>query len=117
MFPLQVPRLSVIVAGVRGALCFMTTAQPVVAGDALTAQEGLTLYTFDNDVPGSGKSVCYAPWSGTFPPKTAMSPAGAAIKNVFAMPPSPLPLPLATERKRDKAQQDRDPTHPLAAAV
>ncbi len=67
---------SVFVAGVVGAVCVMATAQPVVEGDRLTTREGLTLYTFDNDVPGSGKSVCNAPCSGIFPPY--LVEAGAA---------------------------------------
>jgi predicted lipoprotein with Yx(FWY)xxD motif len=43
-------------------------AQPVVRDDRLTTPVGLTLYTFDNDVLGSGKSVCNPPCSNVFPP-------------------------------------------------
>jgi predicted lipoprotein with Yx(FWY)xxD motif len=43
-------------------------AQPIVSGDVLTTAQGKTLYVFDNDVAGSGKSVCNAPCSNIFPP-------------------------------------------------
>lgn len=46
-------------------------AQPKVREGVLTTPSGLTLYTFDNDVPGSGKSACNAPCSSLFPPFAA----------------------------------------------
>ena len=46
----------------------LAVAQPVARDDRLTTPVGLTLYTFDNDVPGSGKSVCNPPCSNIFPP-------------------------------------------------
>jgi len=44
-------------------LCMFVVATPaqgqaMVREDRLTTPAGLTLYTFDNDVPGSGKSAC-----------------------------------------------------------
>ena len=53
-------------------------AQPVVNGDRLTTRAGLTLYTFDNDVVGSGKSVCNAPCTNIFPPYLVEPGAAAA---------------------------------------
>lgn len=46
----------------------MALAQPKVAGAQLVSRTGLTLYTFDNDVAGSGRSVCNAPCSNLFRP-------------------------------------------------
>ncbi|HRH89978.1 MAG TPA: hypothetical protein PLO41_24285 [Rubrivivax sp.] len=43
-------------------------AQPVTGGSVLTTRQGRTLYVFDNDVPGSGRSVCNPPCSGVFSP-------------------------------------------------
>ena len=47
------------------------TAQPMRQEDRLTTPTGLTLYVFENDVAGSGKSACYPPCSGIFPPYLA----------------------------------------------
>ena len=50
-----------------------------IAGGALVASNGMTLYTFDNDKAGSGKSVCNGPCAGLWPPLMASStdqPAG-----------------------------------------
>ena len=50
------------------SVAVLAFAQPVAREDRLTTPAGLTLYTFDNDEPGSGKSACNAPCSGIFPP-------------------------------------------------
>lgn len=42
-----------------------------MAGGALVAANGMTLYTFDNDKAGSGKSVCNGPCAGLWPPLMA----------------------------------------------
>ena len=50
-----------------------------MAGGSLVASNGMTLYTFDNDKAGSGKSVCNGPCAGLWPPLMASStdqPAG-----------------------------------------
>ena len=50
-----------------------------IAGGALVASNGMTLYTFDNDKAGSGKSVCNGPCAGLWPPLMVSStdqPAG-----------------------------------------
>ena len=50
-----------------------------MAGGALVAGNGMTLYTFDNDKAGSGKSVCNGPCAGLWPPLMATAsdqPAG-----------------------------------------
>ena len=43
-------------------------AQPKPRDGRLVSPLGLTLYTFDNDVAGSGRSVCNPPCSGIFRP-------------------------------------------------
>ncbi len=50
-----------------------------ITGGALVAPNGMTLYTFDNDKAGSGKSVCNGPCAGLWPPlmaSTTDQPAG-----------------------------------------
>ena len=51
-------------------VCILALAQPGVVGDLLVNRAGLTLYTFDNDVAGSGRSVCNLPCSNLHPPYT-----------------------------------------------
>lgn len=43
-----------------------------VSGDILTGSSGMTLYTFDRDAPGSGKSVCNGPCATNWPPLLVM---------------------------------------------
>jgi len=42
-----------------------------VADGVLTGPNGMTLYTFDRDVAGSGKSVCNGPCATNWPPLMA----------------------------------------------
>ncbi len=49
--------------------CAGNAARPaMVSGDVLTGSNGMTLYTFDKDVAGSGKSVCNGPCANNWPP-------------------------------------------------
>lgn len=41
-------------------------------GGMLVGANGMTLYTFDKDPAGSGKSVCNGPCAGNWPPLFAM---------------------------------------------
>ena len=41
------------------------------SGGVLVAANGMTLYTFDADVAGSGKSACNRPCAGLWPPLVA----------------------------------------------
>lgn len=51
-----------------------TPAQVKVGADGmLTTTESMTLYTFDKDVAGSGKSVCNGPCATNWPPLMATS--------------------------------------------
>jgi len=44
-------------------------------GGMLVGQNGMTLYTFDKDPAGAGKSVCNGPCAGNWPPLAAASDA------------------------------------------
>jgi len=51
----------------------MRAASPAMVSDGvLTGSNGMTLYTFDKDAAGSGKSVCNGPCATNWPPLFAM---------------------------------------------
>lgn len=51
-------------------------AAPVqTSGGILVGTNGMTLYTFDKDAAGSGKSVCNGPCAGNWPPLAAAADA------------------------------------------
>lgn len=54
-----------------GCYSMPTTAQVTVADGVLTSADGMTLYTFDRDTAGSGKSVCNGPCATLWPPMMA----------------------------------------------
>ena len=45
----------------------------MASGDMLTGSNGMTLYTFDKDPAGGGKSVCNDACATNWPPLLAMS--------------------------------------------
>lgn len=47
-------------------------APAMVSDGVLTGSNGMTLYVFDKDVAGSGKSVCNGPCASNWPPLFAM---------------------------------------------
>jgi predicted lipoprotein with Yx(FWY)xxD motif len=47
------------------------SAPAMAEGGALVNSAGMTLYTFDADVAGSGKSACNGPCAGNWPPLMA----------------------------------------------
>ncbi|QID19571.1 hypothetical protein G3580_19275 [Nitrogeniibacter mangrovi] len=49
-----------------------------MADGVLTGTNDMTLYTFDKDAPGSGKSACNGPCAGNWPPLLADEHATAA---------------------------------------
>jgi predicted lipoprotein with Yx(FWY)xxD motif len=52
---------------------------PVKVSDGVFSNEaGMSLYTFDRDVAGSGKSVCNGPCAGNWPPLLAGADARAS---------------------------------------
>jgi predicted lipoprotein with Yx(FWY)xxD motif len=56
---------------VLGGCASMTSAPATVADGVLVGPNGMTLYTFDKDVVGSGKSVCNGPCATNWPPLMA----------------------------------------------
>jgi predicted lipoprotein with Yx(FWY)xxD motif len=58
-----------VAAAVLVASCATSPPDPAKTADGvLVNAAGMTLYTFDRDVPGSGKSVCNGPCAGLWPP-------------------------------------------------
>ncbi len=67
-----------LVVAAAAAVCAGTAwAEPPakMMGGMLVNTSGMTLYTFDRDVAGSGKSACNGPCAALWPP--AMAPANA----------------------------------------
>lgn len=50
----------------------MTAAPAMMSDGVLTGANGMTLYTFDKDAAGSGKSMCNGPCATNWPPLFAM---------------------------------------------
>ena len=51
--------------------CSLALAQVSADGGVLAGPNGMTLYTFDKDVAGSGKSACNGPCAANWPPLAA----------------------------------------------
>ena len=67
-------RLSAALAcGLILAACAGAPAK--MEGGALTGATGMTLYTFDRDIAGNGKSVCNGPCAAAWPPLIASDTA------------------------------------------
>lgn len=62
---------------VLGACASMHGGPTKVSDGVLTNPAGMTLYTFDNDPVGAGKSVCNGPCATSWPPLMAASGAHA----------------------------------------
>ena len=61
-----------VAAGLLIAASGTAIAQPAKTADgALTGPNGMTLYTFDKDAAGSGKSACNGPCATAWPPLMA----------------------------------------------
>ena len=54
-----------------GGCAAMAASPAAVADGVLVGPNGMTLYTFDKDVAGSGKSVCNGPCAVNWPPLMA----------------------------------------------
>jgi predicted lipoprotein with Yx(FWY)xxD motif len=65
-----------VFAVVSGCASTLPAKPAMVADGSLVGANGMTLYVFDKDVAGSGKSVCNGPCAQNWPPLAAM--AGAA---------------------------------------
>ncbi len=55
----------------------LSQAQVSTQGGVLVGANGMTLYTFDKDTAGSGKSVCNGPCATNWPPLVASSAPSA----------------------------------------
>jgi predicted lipoprotein with Yx(FWY)xxD motif len=71
--------LSLFAAALALAACASMGGAPTkVADGVLTNEAGMTLYTFDNDPAGGGKSVCNGPCATNWPPLFAAEGASAS---------------------------------------
>lgn len=68
--------VTAIVAGYAGLA--LAQAPVKMAGGMLTNSDGMTLYTFDKDIAGSGKSACNGPCAANWPPLMAQGNDQAA---------------------------------------
>lgn len=74
-FSLAAPLLAAILTGSAG---LAMAEMPAKAADGiLTNSAGMTLYTFDRDAAGSGKSACNGPCAANWPPLMASDGAQA----------------------------------------
>ena len=76
--------MTTLVAAVALAGCATMDTSPVKTMDGvLVGANGMTLYTFDRDVAGSGKSVCNGPCATNWPP--LMAPEDAKPTGEFTV--------------------------------
>lgn len=66
--PLRILAGALILAATQAALAGMPVK---VDTGILTGENGMTLYTFDKDAAGSGKSMCSGPCAANWPPLMA----------------------------------------------
>jgi predicted lipoprotein with Yx(FWY)xxD motif len=71
-------RSALLLAVVLAAPAAFAQAPVKAVGGVLTNPAGMTLYTFDRDEAGSGKSVCNGPCATNWPPLTAAADAKPA---------------------------------------
>lgn len=70
--------LSFLVALFLAAAALAAGAPVKTVDGVLVTADGMTLYTFDKDVAGSGKSVCNGPCAANWPPLAAAADATAS---------------------------------------
>lgn len=76
--------LSSVAAAALLAACATTASGPAsVSSGVLAGANGMTLYTFDKDTAGSGKSVCNGPCATNWPPLYAAD--GAAPRGDYGI--------------------------------
>ncbi len=64
--------IATLTAAILGGCASMTNASPTTVTDGvLTGPNGMTLYTFDKDAAGNGKSVCNGQCAINWPPLMA----------------------------------------------
>ncbi len=70
--PLFLATLAISAASMAVSVSAVAADAPAkLAAGVLVAANGMTLYTFDNDKAGSGKSVCNGPCAVAWPPLMA----------------------------------------------
>lgn len=74
----RVPPIGVAAALLSSLLALPALAQPKAADGALVGPNGMTLYTFDKDTAGNGKSVCNGGCATNWPPFMAADSDKAA---------------------------------------
>lgn len=60
-----------LLAVVAGCATMDSTAPAMYSGGVMVNSAGMTLYTFDKDPAGAGKSVCNGPCAANWPPLKA----------------------------------------------
>ena len=60
-----------LTATLLGGCASMTSSPAMMSGGMLVGPNGMTLYTFDRDTAGSGKSVCNGQCATNWPPLMA----------------------------------------------
>ncbi|MFM2068094.1 MAG: hypothetical protein RLZZ584_3003 [Pseudomonadota bacterium] len=75
----KLPSSALLIAALLAGGCAATgTGAPAVTTDGvLVGSNGMTLYTFDKDTAGSGKSMCNGPCATNWPPLMAATWAGS----------------------------------------
>ena len=64
--------IALLTAALLGGCSTMSSKHPATVADGvLVGPNGMTLYTFDRDTAGSGKSVCNGPCAANWPPLIA----------------------------------------------
>ena len=77
--PLHTPRLVLAAALAAAALAANAASAPAAPRHGLLATPaGATLYTFDKDTPGSGRSACNGPCATNWPPLAAKASDAAS---------------------------------------
>ncbi|PTT90926.1 hypothetical protein DBR42_04920 [Pelomonas sp. HMWF004] len=72
----SLPCAAALAAVLLVTACASTPPAPAkVADGVLVGANGMTLYTFDKDAAGSGKSVCNGPCAANWPPLAAAAGA------------------------------------------
>ena len=66
---------SLLVAAGCSSMPMMASAPTLTVDGVLTGKNSMTLYTFDNDAAGAGKSVCNGPCATNWPPLVAAADA------------------------------------------
>jgi predicted lipoprotein with Yx(FWY)xxD motif len=74
----QAALLVALSAALLDGIAHAAGATAMVTDGVLTGHNGMTLYTFDKDTAGSGKSVCNGPYVTNWPPLMAAESEKAA---------------------------------------